>query len=151
LTKKQTGPDESIFERVKHIVPDVGKIARALKLDHENSARVHKLLLITRAGMIDTAEQASQNVINIEDTISAQADLISNQRADMDAMEALADTQAGGRTVVDNQIVYVRDHVPTIRQILEEVNLQRLNEAAREVKRSRIAAIIDALLSAVDH
>lgn len=142
--------DEPILERVKHLVPPVDHIAKSLQIEHETSKRLHALMLINRAAQIEAGEQASQNLLNIEDTINAQATQISNQRANMEAMERFADAQSGAATVAQNQDVWFANDAPSIGHVLTIANLGKVTEAAKKMKLSRVAEIIDALLSATE-
>lgn len=143
--------DEPILERVKHLVPPAGAIAKSLQTEHETALRIHKLMLITHAGLMDAAEQANQTMMNLADTIDAQATLISNQRASMDAMENFADQQAGAQTVAQNQDVWFADDAPSIAHVLNIANLARVTEAGKKhMTVIRVYEIIDALLSVVD-
>jgi hypothetical protein len=162
---KRTDADQTpILERIKTIVPPAGDIARTLKIEHETAERIHRLMLVTHAGLVELAEEAnqtvtdsvaiaedaSQAVLDSTDSLAAQATLVSSQRVSMDAMENFADRQAGAQTVIQNQDVWLANDAASIRHVLEIVNLSKIIEAARPMKRSRIAEIIDALLKAVE-
>jgi N-methylhydantoinase B/oxoprolinase/acetone carboxylase alpha subunit len=99
---------------------------------------------------VEISEQANQAVLDSTDSLAAQATQVSNQRVNLDAMESFSDKQAGAQTVIQNEDVWLANDPASIRHVLEIVNLARLTDAAQQMKRRRIAEIIDALLKAVE-
>lgn len=153
LYETQDLPDDPIEERVKTIVPDVTVLAETLKIEHVTAARLHKLLIVQYAQLVTMAEEINQLASGIDrallaarSTIEAQATLVSDQRRNMEVMEDTSDKNAGARTVLKNLSVWVTSHEPTIRYGLECARLDKVTEAARKMKKSRVLALVDALL-----
>lgn len=147
----KTNPnDEPIFEKVKRLVPPVDHIATALALEHQTAERIHRLLLIVHAGLAEMSEQLNQAITDSADVIDAQATLISGQHSDMRQIEEFSDRLASSRTIVENIWIYFAEDVPSIKGGLEIVNLHKLTQAAKGMKLSRVADVIDALLKATE-
>lgn len=143
--------DEPILERVKHIIPPAGRIARSLQVEHETAIRIHKLLVLTHARMLNAEELTDQVVADSADIIDAQADQISNQRANMEQMEQFTDVQSGAQTVAQNLDVWFADDAPSIGHVLNIVNLVKVTEAGKKhMKLVRVYELIDALLSVTE-
>jgi len=163
---------ESILKRLEHLVPSVEVIARALQVDHETAIRLHRHNLLrhavllelqaevdeavtesieAHAALVGRAEELDQIVIDSSDSLSAEGDLVSSQRVNMDMVENFADLQAGAATIAQNvgKVHMVYDEV-SIRQVLDDVDLPALTGAAVKMSLIRISEIIDALMDATE-
>ena len=163
---------ESILKRLEDLVPSVDAIARALQVDFKTAKRLYQHNLLRHAALVehqtevsefaresteahaalsDQAEELDQIVTDSNDSLSAEADLISSQRVNMDRVEVFADRQAGAATVAQNvrKVHMVYDEI-SIRQVLDDVDLPALTGAAVKMSLIRISEIIDALMDATE-
>ncbi len=141
--------DQSILERIKTIIPPADDIARTLQVEHAAAERIRRMMVITHAALIELSEEANQIAVSAVEA-SEQATQVSDQRANMTAMEKFADKQADAQQIAQTQdVLFSKDDV-SIRHVLEIVDLMELTRAARPMKRHRVAEIIDALLKAVE-
>lgn len=164
MTTPEQPPDQPILERIKTAVHSATDIARTLQIEHETAERIHRLLVIRHAALVELSdqaneiatasvemsEQASQAVIDSSDSVNASATLVSNQAVSMTRMEKFADGQTDAQQVVQTADVLFSDDVVSILHVLRIMKRPRITEAARQMKRSEVADIIDALLQAVE-
>lgn len=160
--------NESILKRLEDLVPSVDAIARALQVDHETASRLHRHNLLrhavllelqtevdqavtesseAHAGLMERAEELNQAVIDSDDSLQAEADLVSSQRVNMGRVEEFADKQAGAATIAQNvrKVHMVYDEI-SIRQVLEDVDLPAVTGAAVKMSLIRVCELIDALM-----
>lgn len=143
--------NESIFDRVKHVIPDAAGIAKAMEVEHETAERLRRLAVLDYAAKMEASEIANQAMTDSADFVNAISTLVTNQNINMESVERFMDQQAGATTIVQNILeVFVRFDAPTIAHALTVVELTKVTEAARSLPISRIAGLVDALLSATE-
>lgn len=144
--------EESGFPRLENIVPDGTRQAVSLHISQIQSARLRELELKMHAGLVDQAEQATQNVFEHQKIIEIGNNQASNEYVDMRASEEFADTNAGARGYVKNfKRIFLTYDPPTIADFLISVNPPDVTKAARTyMERSRIQEIINALTEAME-
>ena len=185
-------PENSILERIKTIISPADAIALSQQIEHDITSRIHQLMLVRHAHLIelleeagkdvaesvklskqadwvvtesvklseqaiqaavdsaDLAEGASQAVMDSTDEIDAHADLITAQAGHRKQMVKFADHQDDARQMAQSQEVLLADDPASIQHVLEIVKLPKLTIAARSMKKSRIAEVVDALLKATE-
>ena len=165
-TPNAVHPDNSSFApRLKTIVKSPEDIAVALQVQGRTAKRIHDgitlILASTRqasqlandeaAAAMERSEVLNQALLSVVDVDAAMGDYETTLRIDMTAMEEFADSIGGARMWVSNFLTaYVYNHVHTMKEVLDNLNLEKLTIAARDLmKVERVLALIGALLAAL--
>lgn len=132
-------PDESILKTLQTLFNTPDKIAEATKLEHQEAVRLHGNMLIVLAHLVAITPLLAQIVTEQTDSTAAEGDRIQQQKYNMVNLEDYADTAAGNISIAQNiRLVHTRLHVPTIADIADNVDLDKWEEAATTLKKSRV-------------
>lgn len=145
MTTKHSNDERAILDRIRNLVPGISEAVEAVQAEHDVTKRLLAKMVLAHAALADLGEIVSQALANSTDLTMAQEHLVSDQRASMREFERLADQTAGARTVIQNLDVWLQNDAPSIRHILEIVDLVKLTEAARQLPIARREALIQAL------
>lgn len=166
MPPKAVPPDNKSFAlQLKTIVKSPEHIAIALKVQNDTAQRIHGglslILESTRqasqlanteaAAAVERSEVTNQALLSAEDVLNTHADYLTTLRINMNALEEFTDQQGGARMWVANFVTaYVSNHAPTMAEVLDGLNLDRLQTAAKDfMKVERVLALIGALLAAL--
>lgn len=170
--------EESVFDIVERLVQPVDYIAEMLKIGDADQARFHELIKILLGALVDLGEEISQGqidltgvisergpndkimnalsvevariVFDLRDSLSSSATSLSGRRSNMRSMDAFADTNATARFITASQFSYACNHEPTIRKLLNKVNLLVVTKAAKNQEVERVLELKAALEAGLD-
>lgn len=167
---KREDNGESVFQIIRRLVTSIEVIAEMMKIGDADQIRLHGKAKIFLASVIDLGESINQSqitaseaahtdeflamvahiIVSMRDWLQASATAIYDRESNSDAMDIFADQNATAIQVARNTLEYGANHEPTIRQWQERVNLDKVEEAARNQKKAGGEARVRELINALE-